>query len=77
MLNPDFAAFLGSQPEIRDLSLQVTLSCMSGPFMLPPSVLLHLETFWSVHIDLDTLREVCTYISECVSLFSVGLEFMV
>ena len=76
MLDPDFAAFLGSQPEIRDLLLQVTLSCTSGPSTLLPSALPHLETFRSVHIDPDTLGEVRTYIPGRVSLFSVGLEFM-
>ena len=75
-LDPDLAAFLGSQPEIRDLSLRGTLSCTSDPFTLPPSALPHLETFRSVHVDPDTLGEVRTYISERIPPFYVSLKFM-
>jgi len=76
-LDPDLAAFLGSQPEIRDLSLRGTLSCASDPFTLPPSALPHLETFRSVYVDPDTLGEVRTCIPEQrVPPFSVRLELM-
>jgi len=75
-LDPDLATFLGSQPEIRDLLLQGTLSCASDPFTLPPSALLHLETFRSVHVDPDTLREVRTCIPERVPPFAVRLGLM-
>ena len=59
-LDPDLAAFLESQPEIRDLSLRGMPVCTSSPlaFTLQPSALPHLETFRSVHVDPDTLREV-------------------
>lgn len=52
------AAFLESQPEIRDLSLRGMPVYTSSPFTLQPSALPHLETFRSVHVDPDTLREV-------------------
>lgn len=52
------AAFLESQPEIRDLSLRGMRACTSSLFTLQPSALPHLETFRSVHVDPDTLREV-------------------
>ncbi|KAF8258501.1 hypothetical protein EI94DRAFT_1754513 [Lactarius quietus] len=57
-LDPDLAAFLESQPEIRDLSLRGMPVCSSSPFTLQPSALPHLETFRSVHVGPDTLREV-------------------
>jgi hypothetical protein len=57
-LDPDLAAFLESQPEIRDLSLRGMPVCTSSPFTLQPSALPHLETFRSVHVDPDTLCEV-------------------
>jgi len=59
-LDPDLAAFLASQPEIRDLSLRGITACASDPFTLPPSALPHLETFRSIHVDPDTLGEVHT-----------------
>jgi len=52
------AAFLESQPEIRDLSLRGMPACTSSPFTLQPSALPLLETFRSVHVDPDTLCEV-------------------
>ncbi|KAN0135128.1 hypothetical protein V8E53_007019 [Lactarius tabidus] len=57
-LDPDLAAFLESQPEIRDLSLRGMPVYTSSPFTLQPSALPHLGTFRSVHVDPDTLREV-------------------
>ena len=57
-LDPELAAFLESQPEIRDLSLRGMLAYTSSPFTLQPSALPHLETFRSVHVDPDTLCEV-------------------
>ena len=33
-------------------------ACASSPFTLQPSALLHLETFRSVHMDPNTLRDV-------------------
>ena len=70
-LDPDLAAFLESQPEIRDLSLRGIPSCASDPFTLLPSALPHLETFRSVHVDPDTLGEVRTCISQRVPPFLV------
>ena len=72
-LDPDLAAFLESQPEIRGLSLRGIPSCASDPFTLLPSALPHLETFRSVHVDPDTLGEVHTCISQRVPHFSVRL----
>ncbi|KAI0298212.1 hypothetical protein BC826DRAFT_119904 [Russula brevipes] len=57
-LDPDLAAFLESQPEIRDLSLRGIPAYTSNPFTLPPSALPHLESFRSIHVDQDTLGEV-------------------
>lgn len=57
-LHPDLAAFLESQPEIRDLSLRGISAYASGPFTLQSSALPHLENFRSVHVDPDTLCEV-------------------
>lgn len=57
-LDPDLAAFLESQPEIRDLSLRGMPAFTSSPFTLLPSALPHLEVFRSVHVDPDTLCEV-------------------
>ncbi|KAI0298206.1 hypothetical protein BC826DRAFT_1174148 [Russula brevipes] len=56
-LDPDLAAFLESQPEIRELSLRGISTYTSNPFTLPPSALPHLESFRSIHVDPDTLRE--------------------
>ena len=49
---------LESRPEIRDLSLRSVRACASSPFTLQPSALLRLETFRSVHMDPNTLRDV-------------------
>ncbi|KAI9455670.1 hypothetical protein BJY52DRAFT_1279067, partial [Lactarius psammicola] len=57
-LDPDLAAFLESQPEIRELSLRGMPACTSSPFTLQRSALPRLETFRSVHVDPDTLCEV-------------------
>ena len=59
-LDPDLAAFLESQLEIRDLSLRgmPAPACASESFSLSPSALPHLESFRSVHVDPDTLSEV-------------------
>ncbi|KAH9170249.1 hypothetical protein EDB89DRAFT_1335197 [Lactarius sanguifluus] len=57
-LDPDLAAFLESQREIRDLSLRGMPAFTSGPFTLLSSALPHLEVFRSVHVDPDTLCEV-------------------
>ncbi|KAF8260914.1 hypothetical protein EI94DRAFT_1609225, partial [Lactarius quietus] len=56
-LDPDLAAFLESQPEIRDLSLRGMTIYSSSLFILQPSALPHLETFCSVHVVPDTLFE--------------------
>src|SRR6266702_222481 len=57
-LDPDLAAFLESLPETRDLSPRGISACISSPFTLQHSVVPHLETFRSVHVDPDTLCEV-------------------
>ena len=61
-LDRDLAAFLESQPEIRDLSLRGIPAYTSDPFTIPPSALPHLESFRSVHVDPDTLGEVCALV---------------
>ncbi|KAI0247345.1 hypothetical protein BJV78DRAFT_945249 [Lactifluus subvellereus] len=72
-LHPDLAAFLESQPEIRDLSLRGIPAYASGPFTLQTSALPHLENFRSVHVDPDTLCEVIStrpVVGISLSLFS-------
>ncbi|KAI0294372.1 hypothetical protein BC826DRAFT_1104660 [Russula brevipes] len=57
-LDPDLAAFLESQPKVRDLSLRGIPAYTSNPFTLPPSALPHLESIPLIHVDPDTLGEV-------------------
>jgi hypothetical protein len=72
MLDPDLAAFLESQPEIRDLSLRGIPAYTSNPFTLPPFALPHLESFRSIHVDPDTEVRAPSA-RACPHHFSVGL----
>ncbi|KAI9455668.1 hypothetical protein BJY52DRAFT_1279064, partial [Lactarius psammicola] len=70
-LDPDLAAFLELQPEIRELSLRGMPACTSSPFTLQRSALPRLENFRSVHVDPDTLCEVLTRTSTPVRRLTI------
>jgi hypothetical protein len=72
-LDADLAAFLESQPEIRDLSLRGIHSSSSNPFTLPQSALPHLESFRSPYVDLDTIGEVCSWMPHFI-LHQIGAD---
>ena len=67
------AAFLESQPEIRDLSLRGIPSYTTDPFTLKRSTLPHLENFRSVQLDPDTLGEVGAYLADPI-FCQIGIE---